>query len=320
MFTREGRVSFEFRRQGLVWLEDTSTSPHTYYRLHTGRDVTFSQTFKQGNPNKRTLHSLNTLFEGSTITQANPANFSFELYLVDEAVKHQHKPLDFLLDYNGNTYNTFNLYFVYADYSPEVYYKIEKCVFTSGVFNIPRIGLMTVSLSGEGSKLTRTEGAFQGTDGNFNISVDYAISKDFKVTVGSQVLQNILGASLEVQNEINWTPNNTIQSSLAVTDASNTTYPASFSLKNRNVGGSIRQYVTDIDSASTSNLQTWQQDVSVRIQAGLNRFVSPPDYQLDVNMQNACSFTNRASFGEVFTQNYDYRLTKSADLNTYFTY
>ena len=305
-------MSFEFRRQGLVWLE----YDNTYYRLHTEREVSFNQTFQQGNPQKRTLHELNNLFDGSTITEANPANFDFTLFMVDEVSTHQHKPLDLLLNYNGNSLNTFNLYFVYSDYSPQVYYKIEKCVFTGGTFQIPRNGIMRVDLSGEGTKLTRTEGNFPGTDASFDASPTYALSRDFTVTVGSDSLDNILGASLEVQNEISWTANNTIQKSLLVTDSTNTTYPENFTLQKRNVGGSIQQYVSKTDPASTSNVQTWKQDVTVRIQAGL----SSSNYQLDVNMANACSFTNRANFAEVFAQNYDYRLTTSADLSTYFTY
>lgn len=305
-------MSFEFRRQGQVWLE----YDNTYYRLHVERDVTFSQTFKQGDPKKRTLHDLNNLFAGSTIITANPANFDFVLFMLDEASTHQHKPLDLLLNYSGNSLNTFNLYFVYPDYSPQVYYKIEKAVFTGGTFEIPRNGIMKVALSGEGSRLTRTEGAFSGTDSNYDSNPTYALSRDFAVTVGSDSLDNILGASLEVQNNINWTKNTTVQKSLVTTDATNTTYPENFTLGDRNLGGSIQQYVSKTDPASTSNLQTWKQNVTVRIQAGL----SSSDYQLDVNMPDACSFTNRANFNEVFAQNYDYRLMKSADLNTYFTY
>ena len=309
-------MSFEFRRQGLVWLEDTSTSPTTFYRLHTEREVNFNQTFKQGNPKKRTLHSLNTLFDGSTIIEANPANFEFTLFMVDETTTHQHKPLDLLLNYNGNSLNTFNLYFVYSDYSPQVYYKIEKAVFTGGNFTIPRNGIMRVGLSGEGSKLTRVEGSFPGTDSNYDASPTYAISKNFTVTIANDVLDNILGASLEVQNDIQWTKNTTVQKSISTTDATNTTYPENFTLSGRDLGGSIQQYVSKTDSASTSNLQTWKQNVTVRIQAGL----SSSNNQLDLNMVDACSFTNRVNFEELFAQNYDYRLTKSADLNTYFTY
>jgi hypothetical protein len=305
-------VSFEFRREGQVWLEDTSSS--AYYRLHTTSEVTFSQNFKQEGVEKRTLHSLNTLFEGSVINEANPANFSFEIFLADQPTSNQHKPLDLLLNYSGNTYNTFNLYFVYPDYSPQVYYKIEKCVFTGGTFNIPTKGIITISLSGQGSKLTRVTESFLGTDSSYTSAETYVENTALQVTVGSDVLENIVSATLEVQNNIRWTPNNTIQKSLQATDASSSSYPETFSLSDRSVGGSVVQYV---NRDSSPNLQTWKENVTVRIQAG-NSTTSP---QLDVNMVNACSFTNRASFQEVFIQNYDYRImTSPANLNNYFTY
>lgn len=310
-------MSFEFRRQGQVWLEDTSLS--SYYRLHVGQEVTFSQTFKQQSLPQRTLHALNNLFEDSEINQANPADFSFKLFMVNQTSpeSNQHKPLDLLLDYSDNSYKTFNLYFVYADYSPAVYYKIEKCVFTAGAFEIPTKGIITVSLSGQGSKLTRVEGTFPGTDSGYKSAEQFVENSALQVTVGSDVLDNILSASLEVQNNIEWTQNNTIQKSLVATDASNTTYPENFTLTTRNVGGSIRQYVSKTDSASTSNLQTWNEKTTVRIQAG-NSTSAP---QLDINMTDACSFTNRASFSEVFAQNYDYRVVVNpTNLNNYFTY
>jgi len=307
-------VPFELRREGKVWLEYAST----YYLLHTTREINFSQTFQQKSPVFRTLHSLNTLFDGSVINEANPADFSFELYLInnDSSPIHQHLPLDLLLGYNGNTLNTFNLYFVYSDYSPEIYYKVENCVFTNGTFNIPTRGLLSVSLSGQGTKLTRTSGTFPGTDGGYNSNATVATSREVLVTVGADVLTNIYRVSLEVSNEINWTENNTLQKSLAVTDASNTTFPEKFTLTGRKVSGSIEQYITDI-STSFNNLQTWLENTTVRIRAG----DSASNICLDVNMADACSFTNRATFGEVFTQSYDYRLmTSPPDLRDYFNY
>ena len=307
-------MSFDFRKEGRVWLEYPT---NTFYLLHTMKDVTFSQTFQQEGVAKRTLHSPNNLFEGSVINRANPADFSFTLYVLDEALLYQHKPLDLLLNYNGNSLNTFNLYFVYQNKSPDVYYKIENAVFTSGTFNLPGKGILTVSLSGQGTKLTRTESDFSGTEGQYDSSPSISVSKEYIVSVEGSNLDNIQGASLELQNEISWTNNSTIQSTKNVTDASNTVYPENFTLESRSLGGSITQYVDNTNSESINNLLTWSENASVRIRTGL----SADNLQLDVNMPNACSFTNRLAFGEVFTQNYDFRLTANpTDLNNYFTY
>lgn len=307
-------MSFEFIREGRVWLEYPT---NTFYLLHTMKDVTFSQTFQQEGVAKRTLHSLNNLFEGSVINKANPADFSFTLYVVDEVSLYQHKPLDLLLDYNGNSLNTFNLYFVYQNKSPDVYYKIENAVFTSGTFNIPRAGIMTVPLSGQGTKLTRTEGTFNPSIVGYDTTPSFAVSKEFIVSIQGSNLDNIQGASLELQNDISWIKNDTIQDTQNVTGASNTVYPSSFTLEGRSLGGSITQYIDNTNTGSINNLLTWSENASVRIRAGF----SAADLQLDINMPNACSFTNRPVFGEVFSQNYDFRLMSNpANLNTYFTY
>ena len=237
--------------------------------------------------------------------------------MMDEASLYQHKPLDLLLDYNGNSLNTFNLYFVYQNKSPAVYYKIENAVFTSGTFNIPRAGIMTVPLSGQGTKLTRTEGTFNPSLGTYDTTPNFAVSKEFIVSVQGNDLDNIQGASLELQNDISWIKNDTIHRTQDVTDASNTIYPNSFTLEGRTLGGSITQYIDNTNTESIDNLFTWSENASVRIRAGF----SAADLQLDINMPSACSFTNRPTFGQVFSQNYDFRLmTNPANLNTYFTY
>lgn len=305
---------FDIKRQGRVWLEYDSN----FYLLHTTKDVSFSQTFRQTSSTKRTLHSLNSLFDGSVINKANPADFRFEILLIndDGSPIHQHLPLDLLLQYNGNTLNTFNLYFVYLEDSREVYYKIENCVFTGGTFNISRVGILSVALTGQGSKLTRTSDVFTGTDSGYALNPDIAVSKEILVTVDSDVLTNIIGVNLEVSNEIEWLENNTLQKSLAVTNTSNTTFPESFVLTGRKLAGSVQQYVTSV-STSNSNLQTWKEDTTVRIQAGN----STSNICLDVYMAGACSFTNRLDMRDVFTQNYDFRLmTSPVDLKNYFNY
>jgi hypothetical protein len=307
-------MSVEFLREGRVYLEYAGS----FYLLRTGSDVSFSQTFKQDGTENRSLHKLNNLFEGSSITSANPADFSFTLLLIkNDSPRYQHLPLDLLLNYSGNSLNTFNLYFVYTSYNPDIYYKLEGCVFTNGSFNIPAKGIITVGLSGQATKLTRFNTTFSVSTGSYNANPTYAVSRDTRVTVGGNILDNILGVSIEVQNNISWTENVTLQKSLAVTSAANTVFPASFTLESRALGGSIQQYVDEARTQSKTNVQTWKELTSVVIQVGNNS----TDYQLQVNMPSACSFTNRVAFGDIFTQSYDYRLMiNPVSLTSYFTY
>lgn len=322
---------FEFRREGRVWLEDTTVSPSQYYLLHTTRDVTFSQTFQEQGVGRRTLHDRTKFVEGSSITRANPADFSFTLYMIDGefGFEHQHKPLNFLLNTNSTTegIDSFNLYFVYSDYSPEAYYKLEKCVFTSGSFNIPRNGLMTVNLSGTASKLDRREDSFSTTElvnqsgtylSDYSLNPVFAVSKEFTVEfkplLSYEEQDKILGASIEVQNNIDWTPNSTLQESLDVTAEFNTIFPNNYVLTEKSVGGSIQQY-TDTEvlnqGGSQNYIQAWR-DIDIRISAGL----ASSNIQLVATFPDA-RFTTRTNFGEVFTQNYDFRAIEDTSTFVY---
>lgn len=308
-------MSFEFLREGRVWLEHDSK----FYLLHTTRDVSFAQTFQQQEVRKRTLHSLGNIVEGSSITRANPASFSFTMYLVDESVKYQHLPLDLLFDRGNDSaqyLKTFNLYFVYSDYSPEVYYKIENCMFTSGSFQIPRNGIMTVELQGEGSRLTRVTGSLPGSIyAGYDVTPTYAVSSAYDVWLGgsteSDKLDNVLGVSFEVQNSINWTSNDNVHDSLQVTDESNTIYPAKFTLNKRSLAGSIKQYVDQSNSQSKDNVLTWAENTTVHVKAGL----SSSNYQFELTLNSNASFTNRLGFGDVFVQDYDFRMMNNVLLN-----
>lgn len=311
-------MSFELLQNGVVYLEDVR-SGSTFYRLHVGREVSFSQTFRQEGIAKRTLHSQKDLFDGSVINTANPADFSFTLLLVKETVKHQHIPLDFLIGYNAqSTLDTFNFYFINTQNNPDVQYKIESCVFTSGVFNIPRSGFMTVTLTGQGTKLTRSTGTYNISSPGFitTANTKFAISKEYKAIVNSNTLTNFAGASIELQNNIQWLDNTTIQATRNAVDASSSVYPSNFVLTDRSLGGSIQQYVVQSNAQSVNNLLTWKDNVPVSIKAGN----SSTDYQLQIDM-TGCSFTNRPVVGDVFSQSYDFRLASNpSNLSSFFTY
>lgn len=314
-------MSFEFLREGRVWLEYPT---NTFILLHTEKDISFTQTFKQQDFSRNTLHTPDQFFKRSSIVEANPANFSFSAFILKEASIIQHKVLDLLLNYSVSptyTLDTFNLYFVYENYNPQVYYKLEKCVLTTGSFNIPRNGIMTVGLSGEAKKLTRNVSPW-GISEHVGYTNDptFAVSKSFDVYVGGTTsaykLDNVISATFEVQNNISWTSNKTLQDSLSVTDETNTIFPNNFTLEDRSFAGSIQQYIDQTNAMSKNNVLTWSEGTTVQIKAGL----SSSDYQLEVLLENNASFTNRSSFEEVFVQNYDYRLISNPLISNIFNY
>jgi hypothetical protein len=278
--------------------------------------MTFNQAFKQDSYETRTLHSNDQqyLFEGSVINTANPANFSLSMPMVDETTLHQHIPIKLLLDHDGTAsgLRSFTLY-IDPNSSLNYTYKIENCVITSGTFTIPRTGLMTVDIEGQGTKVSRVLTSSIDpslTDNDYVEYPTFGVAKTVEVKIDSNVLDNIVGVTMEVQNDIEWTQNTTVHASLSVTNASDSMFPSTYSLGGRVVSGNINQYISS-DSQSNSNIFSWNNNVPIHIRAGL----STSNYQLKAEL-TPCSFTNRIGVGDVFSQAYDFRLLSGASALT----
>jgi len=292
---------------------------NNYYKLHVS-NIEFSQTFEQDSIEQKTIDSPHKLIEGSSITKANPANFAITIPMVDESSTYQHILLKMLLENTGSTLNTFTLWVdpSTADTATNLrrMYQLSNCVLTAGSFQISRNALMKIEFNGQASQLTRVNFI------NFNIgsyttfdNLTYAVSKITSVTLDNTLLQNVFGVALEIQNDIEWTENSTLQNSLNTTIYTQTNYPGAFVLKSRSVAGSITQYVGQAEH-SYINIQTWKENIAIRIQSGL----AANNYQLDAQL-TPCSFTNRVQPTELYTQAYDYRLIgHPSNLNTLFTY
>ena len=262
---------------------------------------------------QKTLHSASSLIEGSTINEANPVSIEMQLLMVDENSAYQHKPLELLLTNAGDTLQTFDLYIdpSTASDSPRKMYKIETCVFIAGAFEISREGTMSISLSAEASEVSR-ENHDTFSIGSFDTSPTYVANPTVNITVDGTVLENVTSVALEVQNKVEWTKNNVLQDSLSATNAAGSTFPTSFTMQGREVAGNITTYI----GTQVSDLQTWKENIAIRIQAGL----TSSNYQLDAQL-TPCSFTNRVDTTEIFTQGYDFRMMGSpTNLDDLFTY
>ena len=291
----------------------------SYYKLHVSQ-IEFDQTFQQDSYRTKTIDKPTNLVDASRITSANVANFSITLPMVDESSTYQHILLQLLLSNTNNTLNTFTLFVdpSTADQPSNVrrMYQISNCVLTSGSFTIANNAIMRLQVTGQASQLTRVNYT------NFNIgsyttfdNLTYAVSKIINVTVDGTLLEGIFGVALEVQNNISWTKNKTLQNSLDIAGYTQTVYPASFTFDERVVSGSITQYVGNSLDAYT-NIQTWKENIAVRIQAGL----ASNNYQIDAQL-TPCSFTNRVTPTEIYSQAYDYRMMgHPSNLNSSFTY
>lgn len=263
------------------------------YRLDVTEDISFSQTFTDETYPQKTLHEQHKLHEASNIKKANPADFSFTIPALTE--NDLDVVFNLLVDYKSgeNTLNTFDLYVKF----PNDVYKLEKCVITNGTFIIEKLENLKLGIQGQASKLTRGAtlpgGAVSRSGTRTHQRIDY-----LSVSVDSTSLtEGIYKVSVELQNEIEWTPYETVNDALNVTNAATSMYPSNFTLKKRILAGSIGQYVL---SNFNSDTQQWKTGVPIVIKAGES---ATQGFQFDLSN---CTFTNRNIVEDVFTQSYDW--------------
>jgi hypothetical protein len=269
------------------------------YLLDIYPDLSFSQTFDETAVQVKTLHNQSNMFELASITKANPANFSFTIPLMKEAdlkIAHQ-----LLVDYDSTSkevvVKTCDIYVV----SDSQTFKLEKCVFENGIYQISRNQIITLSLSGTAKKLSEFTGALPGALQSRTSTRTYTAPYVLEVTLDNVVQSNITTISLEVQNKITWVEYPTLHKSLVVGDASGTIFPEAFVVGSRVLSGSLQQYLTD---TNTANMNKWKTGSALRVRTGNGG----GDWILDVNIPSVV-YTNRVEVGEFYLQNYDFRMT-----------
>jgi hypothetical protein len=236
------------------------------------------------------------MHEASNIKKANPANFSFTIPALTEndlaVVK------DLLVDYKSGT-NTLNTCTIHIKL-PNDNYRLDDCVLTNGTFIIEKLENLKLGIQGEASRLVKgvalpTVGRGTRSASRTHQRVDY-----LSVSVDSTSLtEGIYSVSVELQNDIEWTPYETVNDALSVTNAATSMYPSNFTLKKRILAGSIGQYVL---SNFNSDTQQWKTGVPIVIKAGES---ATQGFQFDLSN---CSFTNRNIVEDVFTQSYDWKM------------
>ena len=301
-------TNFNFNKEAEVYLHDGST----YHRLDVGPDLSFSQTFTDKTYPQKTLHEQHKMHEASNIKKANPANFEMTIPMITQSALDV--VFNLLVDYKTGTYtlNTFTLYIKL----PNDVYKLETCVITNGTFIIEKLQNLKLTLSGEASKLTRGSTLLDGISLPSRGTRDYQITKELAVAIdGDNLSSGLYKCSIELQNDIQWIPYETVNDALSVTNAATSMYPSQFTLDKRVLSGSVAQYVTN---NSNSDVQSWKEDVTVVITAGNGE--SGTNFRgFKFNLEH-CTFTNRNTVADVYAQAYDWKMNDNvADLGTKIT-
>jgi len=264
--------------------------------------VSFSQTFTEETRSVKTLHNQNNMFEGSVINTANPANFEIITnLLIEDASK-------IVFDRLTDT-NSFDLYIS----TESDVFKLEKCAITNGTINIERLRPLSLSISGQASKLIPGSSVPSGmtlrTASSFRT---YNLNKDLSISLSSSdISDHLVSVSIELQNDIQWIPYKTVNT------ASGTRYPTQYTVNGKVLSGNIKRYLND---DTESNSQSYGINQSLRIKAGTT--IGGLFKGIDFNSNN-CSLTQRIEVGDVFTKSTDWRMvqnpTSVSGVLTYFT-
>lgn len=248
---------FNFKKNLKVYLHTAATG---YLPLDVSEDVSFGQTFANSSYPTKTIHATHFLHQRGNIKKANPANFNFTIPLLEE---NDLKPVfDRLVQFQSstNTLQTFDLYFRYPDsVDTDDVFKIETCVITEGLFIINQAQPLSLTVSGQGSKLSRISGMPSGfSEASRSSTRTFQPLNFFEVKILNNAIQKgVSSVSLELQNDIEWINNTSVHAGVLTTGLSNTTYPTGFSLKERKLGGSLVVYVDDESSVTNQVIQGW---------------------------------------------------------------
>ena len=295
-------ATYNFKNEAEVYLVFSGSR----YKLDVTKDLSFSQTFTDTTYEQKTLHEQNKLHDASNITKANPASFNFTVPAITENALDT--VFNLLVNFKSGTY-TLNTFDLYIKLTNDVY-KLRNCVITNGTFIIEKLENLKLAISGEASELTR--GATLPT-ASTNPAVTVVAPgtrtphymKELDVYMSTtRLTEGVFSVAVELQNNIEWTPYETVNKALNLGNTHSVTttmYPSNFTLKKRIVSGSVGQYVLD---TFNSDVQNWKQSVPVLITAGNG--LSGSDFRGFKFNFGTCSFTNRNNVGEVFTQSYDW--------------
>ena len=298
-------MSYSFLRESKLYIVYGGNK----YRIYTSSALTFNQTFAEESYSVKTLHDQSKMFEGSSITKANPASFSFDVPLTIE--KDESIVLTLASDLSSNILNSFDMYVQTGSST----FKLEGAIITSASFDFIPQNQFTMRVEGEGTKLTRAgdedftiPGSAQSESATRTPLLVYPT-----VTLNdgtSRNMDNILSVNLNIQNETKWTPYETLQDSLNST----TMFPSAHTVGKRIISGEIRQYQTDnnvgqFDDFSTSTDLT----ITAKKVSGDTDF-----FKIQIN---PAMYTARMNPEEVYTQSYDFRSLDNTDtVSTQITY
>ena len=308
-------MSYSFLRESKLYIVYGGNK----YRIYTSTAISLDQTFAEESYSVKTLHDQSKMFEGSTITKANPASFSFDVPLTIEKDESIMLTLAYEIStsqQSGITTQQLKSFDVYIQTGSSTF-KLESAIITGATLDFLQDNQFTLRLEGQGTKLTRAgnesysiPGSLQSESATRTPLLVYPV-----ISADSLNMSSIMSANLQIQNNITWTPYETINDSLSVTSSSNAIFPTTYTLGNRIISGEIRQYQTDNNVTQFDDFST-STDLTIKaVQVGKASNATPFfQIQLDPVM-----YTARMQPEEVYSQSYDFRSLDNTLLETRIT-
>ena len=97
-------MSYSFLRESKLYIVHGGNK----YRIYTSTSIAFNQTFAEDSYSVKTLHDQSKMFEGVSITKAQPASFNFDVPLTVE--KDESIVIDLLGDVTDGQLKSFDIY------------------------------------------------------------------------------------------------------------------------------------------------------------------------------------------------------------------
>lgn len=308
-------MSYSFLKESKLYLVYGGNK----YRIYTTSAITFSQTFAEDSYSVKTLHDQARMFEGSTITKANPADFSFVVPLTTE--KDESIVLTLLSDLDtsseaGITAQQLKSFDMYVQTGSSTF-KLANAIITQADFNFGERQQFAVNITGKATKLTRAgdesytiPGSLQSESSTRTPLLIYPV-----ITFDSLDMTSILSTTLSITTEVTYTKYDNLHESLSVTGSSNAMYPSTYTVEKRIASGAIVQYQTDSNITQFDDFST-SSNLTIKAVEISNASSDSGFFQIQLN---PVSYTARAQVADVYTQSYDFTSTDNTALSTRIT-
>ena len=313
-------ANYSFKKESRCYLVnlDTGTGDVDLLEFPVG-DISFVQTFTEKSYPKKGILAQNRTYEGSVINKANPAIFSFNLYVMDDASQYLDTLWPFV--YRTSFDTTYSNSFLSVDIlvvTEQDTFRIKNCAFTECVFEINRLQPLSVSLSGQAVKIDRLgDGAWVDTATKYPITNSvlddldisnkvpipstrtFRVARGINVVLGSKnISSNIQSMNLQLSNDIKWTPYTSVLQGASSVDAATSMYPNHYTTSKQVLSGTIERYIATGDNP---DFQDWSSNTTIFIAI---------EGQTLLDTTNI-AFTNRLTANQIFLESYDWRATET---------